>query len=197
MGKRAIRAARRAKQRRRRLISRLIWSGLGLAVIGALGFLVWGTVRPPAGEAVPLMSNAGQHVPEGSDPGPFNSDPPTSGPHYAREFDAGFYDESSPQAQVPYPEGYIGHNLEHGYVIFWYNCEALNGTACEDLKGQIQAVMDDFDTVKLIAFPRPSLDVPVVMTSWGRMQRFETFDPNLARRFVRANRNRAPEPNAP
>ena len=23
-----------------------------------------------------------------------------------------------------YPEGYLVHNLEHGYVIFWYNCAA-------------------------------------------------------------------------
>jgi hypothetical protein len=57
--------------------------------------------------------------------------------------------------------------------------------------------MDDFDSEKLIAFPWPSLDVPVVMTSWGRLQRFDSFDPQLAAAFVQANRNKSPEPNAP
>jgi hypothetical protein len=57
--------------------------------------------------------------------------------------------------------------------------------------------MDEFDGFKLIAFPWKSLEVPVAMTSWGRLQRFETFDPSQARAFIKANRNRAPEPNAP
>jgi hypothetical protein len=57
--------------------------------------------------------------------------------------------------------------------------------------------MDDFNSFKLIAFPWPSQDVPVAMTSWGRLQRFESFDPQLATAFIEANRNKAPEPNAP
>ena len=57
--------------------------------------------------------------------------------------------------------------------------------------------MEEFDGVKLIAFPRAALQVPLVMTSWGRLQEFETFDAGQARRFVQANRYRAPKPNAP
>jgi hypothetical protein len=57
--------------------------------------------------------------------------------------------------------------------------------------------MDEFNGLKLIAFPWNSLEVPVAMTSWGRLQRFETFDLSRARAFVKANRNRAPEPDAP
>jgi hypothetical protein len=57
--------------------------------------------------------------------------------------------------------------------------------------------MDTVDNFKVIAFPREALDVPVVMTSWGRMQTFEGFDPDQARTFVERNRNKAPEPNAP
>ena len=30
-----------------------------------------------------------RHVPVGEDPGPFNSDPPTSGPHYDAPLEAG------------------------------------------------------------------------------------------------------------
>jgi len=57
--------------------------------------------------------------------------------------------------------------------------------------------MDDLDGPKLIAYPWPSLDVPVVKTSLGRLQKFETFDSEQAKAFHRANLNRAPEPDAP
>ena len=114
----------------------------------------------------------------------------------SQEYEAGFYNENSSQAQADYPEGYLGHNLEHGYIIFWYNCDSLDKTGCDTLKGQIQEVMDKYDNFKLIAFPSDSLDVPLAMVSWGQLLRFESFDEGLASQFVKVNRNRAPEPNA-
>jgi len=56
--------------------------------------------------------------------------------------------------------------------------------------------MDELGCRKLIAYPWPTLDVPVAATSWTRLQRFETFDPEQAKAFYRANLNRTPEPNA-
>lgn len=187
----------RAKRRRKALQTNLIWGGLGIIILAALGLLVFQGDRPAVGEEVAIPANYGEHIEEGLDPGPYPSNPPAGGRHYTREFDAGFYDENSLQAQAAYPEGYIGHNLEHGYVIFWYNCVLVTETECTNLKSEIKAVMDDFGGVKLIAFPWLSLDVPAAMTSWGRLQRFETFDPKTAAAFIKANRNQAPEPNAP
>ena len=144
------------------------------------------------------MADAGAHVPEGQDPGPFNSDPPTSGRHYSQPFDPGFYEEGDLETQVDYPAGHLLHNLEHGYVIFWYNCDELdNAVDCDDLKEQIKNVMNRFLGAKMVAFPWASIDEPVVMTTWGQMLRFDKFDERAAREFVQANRNRAPEPNAP
>jgi len=82
-------------------------------------------------------------------------------------------------------------------VIFWYNCDLLDETGCAELKSQIRTVMDDLGGVKMIAYPWNSIAVPVMMTSWGRIQKFEVFDMEQAKAFYRANRNRAPEPNAP
>jgi hypothetical protein len=65
------------------------------------------------------------------------------------------------------------------------------------LKTQIQSVINGFNSVKLIAFPWESLDIPVAMTSWGQLQEFEVFNEALAATFVDRNRNWAPEPNAP
>ena len=189
--------ARRARKKSRKIVSTLIWSGVAVLVVGVFAFSIWGAVRPAAGQEIPIMGNYLTHVAEGQDPGPFNSDPPTSGPHYDEEYEAGFYDETSPQAQAPYPEGYLGHNLEHGYVIYWYNCEILSSEECADLISKIKESMADNGSRKLIAFPRTSLDVPVAMTSWGQLLKMDVFDASQARDFVRANRNRAPEPNAP
>ena len=197
MSKKNLREARRAKKRQNKLISTLIWGSFALVVVGLFGYIIWRAVQPAAGEAVPIMANSEAHVNEGEDPGPFNSDPPTSGPHYAEEYEAGFYDLSSPEAQVPYPEGYLGHNLEHGYVIFWYNCELVDENECSELKDQIKESMADNGQTKLIAFPRNSMNVPVAMTTWGQLLKMETFDAKAARIFVNTNRYQAPEPNAP
>lgn len=185
------REQQRARQRRQQLRGNLIWGGLGIVALSFIGFLIWQGVRPRAGEEVPIMTST--HIEVDSDPGTYNSDPPTSGPHYPEELDAGFYETNNYQ----YPAGYLGHNLEHGYVIFWYNCASLSESACSDLKAQIKAVMDEVKNFKVIAYPWDSIDVPVAMTSWGRLLKMEAFDVEQARAFYEANLNRSPEPNAP
>ena len=174
---------------------RLTWGAVGAVILVIAAALIWPSVRPAAGQEVPVMESS-SHVPVGADPGLYNSDPPTSGLHYDAPIKAGFYDESSVLEIGSYPAGYLVHNLEHGYVVFWYNCDLLEADACTSLKGQLQEVLSDARNIKVIAVPWDSLDVPVVATSWGRMQEFDDFDPQLALRFVRSNRNRAPEPQA-
>lgn len=192
MNTKAKRQQAREKNKRQKLISNLTWGGIGLAVLTVIGLMVWQGVKPAAGDSVPIMKSD-PHLPTDSDPGQYNSDPPTSGLHYASEAEAGFYDENI----YTYPAGYLVHNLEHGYVIISYNCDLLDDASCSELKSQIRSVMDDLGGVKLIAYPWNSMDVPVAMTSWGRIQKFEIFDMEQAKAFYRANLNRAPEPNAP
>ncbi|MBS4015781.1 MAG: DUF3105 domain-containing protein, partial [Candidatus Latescibacteria bacterium] len=136
------------------------------------------------------------HV-EVGEPLTYPSNPPAGGRHYAQSLPAGFYDEDNLPNLPGDLEGYIVHSLEHGYIIFWYNCSLLNETACTELKTEIQSVMDSRNNFKLIAFPWNSIDVPLVMTSWGRLQQFEQFNSALALNFIDANRNKSPEPNAP
>lgn len=192
MNTKTKRQQRRKKQQRQEMTSKLIWGALGVAVLAVIGSIIWQGVKPAAGEAIPEMVEI-PHIPLDTDPGKYNSDPPTSGPHYASELDAGFYDTNIYQ----YPAGYLVHNLEHGYIIFWYNCDLLDKSGCDELKSQIRTVMDELGNVKLIAYPWNTTDVPLVMTSWARLQKFDTFDMETAKAFYRANLNRAPEPGAP
>ena len=192
MSSKTKRQQRREKGRRQNLISNLTWGGIGVGVLVVLGFILWQGIRPATGESFPIMTSS-PHIATDIDPGQYNSDPPTSGLHYAQEANTGFYDDNI----YTYPAGYLVHNLEHGYVIFWYNCDLLDESSCLELKEQIRSVMDELGGTKLIAYPWNSIDVPLVMTSWGRLQRFETFDAEQVRAFYRANLNKAPEPNAP
>ena len=88
------------------------------------------------------------------------------------------------------------HDLEHGYVIFWYNCSTLTGDECDTLKSQIKGVMDEKNNFKLIAYPWEKTDVPLVLTSWGRLLKMPTFDRKAALDFISRNLNHAPEPMA-
>jgi hypothetical protein len=186
----------REKRKQQQLRTRLIWGAVGVVLVAAIGYGLWVAFRPTAGESVPIMADT-SHVPDDTVPGPYNSDPPTSGPHYAEDLPAGFYQESDLAGMPEHPEGMLVHSLEHGYIIFWYNCDLLDEAGCTNLKEQIQGVMDQSDNFKVIAFPWKSIDAPLVMTSWGKLQRFDTFNTAQARAFIKANRNRAPEPNAP
>lgn len=184
---------RRKKARRR---SNMIWVGVVIVVLLLIGVLIAPALRPARGETVAVMPSD-VHIGLDTDPGQYSTDPPTSGPHYGSQLDAGFYDESDVEQIGPYPAGYMVHSLEHGYVIFWYNCSLLNERLCDELKADIQNVMDDANNFKVIAFPWETIDVPLVMTSWGRIQEFEDFDAALVSQFVTSNRNKSPEPNAP
>jgi hypothetical protein len=179
------------RNRRQKTTANLIWGGIGAVVFVIIGLIVWQVAKSEEGEAIPIMATS--HITTDSDPGTYNSDPPTSGLHYPEEANAQFYESND----YKFPAGYLVHNLEHGYVIFWYNCGVLDEAGCASLKEQIKATMKDLGGRKLIAYPWPSLKVPLVLTSWGRMEKFESFDANKAKAFYRANLSHSPEPDAP
>lgn len=184
----------RERQRSKRTGSWLGWIlGLGV-VVAVVGYLVWAATRPPYGEAFPILDST--HVAEGTDPGPFNSDPPTSGHHYERELDPGLYEDGDLADMGPFPVGHVIHNLEHGYIVFWYNCDLLSANDCETLKTQIRDYMASSSVRKLVAFPWRSIEVPLVLTSWGYRLKMPDFNAGEASKFIKLNRLHAPEPNA-
>jgi len=186
----------RIRQHRQKWVNFGMIGSVAVIILGILGVVVWQVVKSTAaGEVVAIPADYQTHVEIGT-PLTYPSDPPAGGRHYAEEFENGFYDESTLPNRPGDIAGYLVHNLEHGYVIFWYNCAKLDETACNNLKSQIKTVMDAKNNFKLIAIPWKSIDTPLVMSSWGRLQRFEQFDDRLARVFIESNLNHAPEPDA-
>jgi hypothetical protein len=165
-----------------------VWIGFVIIVIIVL-VLSFSIDLNPIGEKVSVMPDR-YHVSQDTDPGPYNTNPPTSGRHFAEHFTSQFFEVNT----STHPEGFLVHNLEHGYVIFWYNCDLLSQDECNLLKEEIKGVMEKAGMNKVIAYPWPLIDVPVVITSWGRMLRMEKFDPDLAYKYVTKYRNHSPEP---
>jgi len=84
------------RQRKQKLKSGLIWGGTGVFALAIIVLVIAQSVRPAAGESIPIMVSD-PHISVDSDPGQYNSDPPTSGPHYAEEARAGFFDDNNYQ----------------------------------------------------------------------------------------------------
>jgi hypothetical protein len=191
------RERRRDRRRRQNRNTNLIIGLLVLGGVGVIALLVWNSFGdPPLGESVPT-TGSGEHVPDGNPLPQYSTNPPTTGPHYTNPLPEGFYDEDSDEARfLPNPHGFIVHSMEHGYVIFWYNCTIQSETDCDGLKTDIRTVMDEYDSFKVIAFPWTSTGVPVVATSWGYLLEMESWDPVMAADFIERNRNHSPEPNA-
>ncbi len=188
------REMREAERHRKRLLQRAAMVLAGVVALVLAGYAVWGQLQPKPGQSVPQLPRT--HIQLGVPHEPYNSDPPTSGPH-AGPVEAGFYDAAPPDENLV-------HNLEHGYVVIWYNCSALDEAGCEALKTQIKAVMDRARPVvvttnakKLIAVPRPTMDARLALTSWGRIDKLSSFDDMRVMEFVTRLRNQAPEPGAP
>jgi hypothetical protein len=186
-------AARRKREKTRRTLT---WSGLAVLavvlVVAAVLLIRNNTSAAAVGEEVAVGS--ADHVPQGTDPGPYPTDPPAGGKHYPSTYKAGFYHEADAESLPRRPEGYLVHNLEHGYVVYWYNCAADPSLDCDALKSAIQEVQDEVGMFKTIAFPWPSQAEPLVITSWGRILRLDSPDKAKMLQFYRANLNKAPEP---
>ncbi len=134
--------------------------------------------KPLLGDAVSVSE---YHVPVGTKI-KYNSNPPAGGNHYGEStVHAGFYDK-------PIDDGYIVHSLEHGAAILWYDPKLLNSSQFNDLK----AIFSQ-QSGKAIMMPRSSMDVPVALSSWGRVLKLKTIDKKQISAFFETNLDRSPE----
>lgn len=180
---------------------------------------MWNEVsKPLPGQRVADLGR--EHVPDGTTV-EYNSNPPTSGPHYAAWTRAGVYEK-------PVSDGHLVHSLEHGYVIISYNCkkefsifkfqfskvyaheEALDtnidatesaelagsewqSAQCKDLVEKLKTIYEKKGKRKLIVIPRPSLDSLIALTAWTRIDKMDSFDQKRIEAFIDAWRDRGPE----
>jgi len=121
------------------------------------------------------------HIPAGQSYN-YNSNPPTSGPHTIKPAELGVHDE-------PVPKETLVHNMEHGQIVFWYNCNApqpLSPDACNTLKQSLAAVVSDAlqRNKRVVMSPYSEMEHTVALTAWQFLDAFDQFDGQRVRTFI-------------
>lgn len=188
---------------------------IGAVILGLVIVIGWAYIestRPLPGEKTSDLGRT--HVDVGTEV-KYETNPPTSGPHYSDWKRAGIYEGVE-------EDRYLVHSLEHGYIIMSYNCSrqakglipqvfaqdstnsaqatdsaSLNSDfssdECKKLVEQLKSVYEKKGKNRLIIVPRPSLDSRITLTAWTRIEKMDNFDQNKIERFIDAFRNRGPE----
>jgi hypothetical protein len=133
--------------------------------------------------AVPDMGNS--HIAIGSAHEPYNSNPPTSGPHYDEPARPGFRDENI-------ADEHLVHSLEHGLV--WI---AYGPTMSKEVKDVLKKLGDSM----VVITSREENDTDIALVAWTRVDKFDLSvdgvvsdeEKQRIKDFILRYRNRGPE----
>lgn len=161
-------------------VKRILFWTIGLLIVIGIIYLLVTTSKnrkPRPGEAFGIQGQ--EHITIGSTHEEYNSNPPTSGPHYASPAKWGVY-------QTELPDEQLIHNLEHGGI--WISYKDVDEVTIKALEEITKTGL------KIILEPRARNDAPIILASWGRVQKFQSFDEEGIMNFIKANTNKSPEP---
>ena len=116
---------------------------------------------------------------------PYNSSPPTSGPHMPYLAPGAIYADQVPdEVQI--------HNLEDGHVNIQYDCP----DGCDELVTQLTEIVDEYlagPDGRVLMGPYSGIMDPITeqsrriaLTAWTRLDTFDEFDEERIRSFINA-----------
>jgi hypothetical protein len=128
--------------------------------------------RPLPGTLIPDLGN--EHISAADTPHePYNSKPPTSGPHLDPKAEWGIHDQQiTNELQI--------HNLEDGGVLIQYDCDEED---CSTLIQQLETIAKRYKE-KVILAPYANLDQRIALTAWNRIDTFDEFDEKRITTFI-------------
>lgn len=137
------------------------------------------------GRSVPTLGNA--HVKEIREPHiPYNTVPPTSGPHLSFVAKWGIN-------KIPIPNELQVHNLEDGGVLIQYNPDPLLCKDCPALIAKLENLVELYQLKnprekyhRLIVAPYPGMKTLIALTAWGRIDTLSGYDEKRIVRFIEA-----------
>ncbi|OGK83646.1 MAG: hypothetical protein A2X52_12840 [Candidatus Rokubacteria bacterium GWC2_70_16] len=172
---RAAERPERPSRAGRRRAGRLLGVAAAAVVVAVVGYFGYeaGANRP--GVEMPDQGNL--HIQTEREPHvPYNSEPPTSGPHLPYLAPWGVH-------TMPVAKELQVHNLEDGGVMVQYSCPQ----GCPELVEKLRAVISQYRD-KVILAPYPGLKARIALTAWTRIDAFEDFDAARIQRFIKAYR---------
>ena len=166
------------QQRARRRISRSQRTAIAVTVVVlvaiVVGYFAYRAQANLPGTQMPDQGNL--HIQSVDTPHvPYNSDPPTSGPHLPYIAPWGVHTRPiAKELQV--------HNLEDGGVVLNYK------PLCADkVQAGLRAIVDRYAD-RVILAPEPTLDRCIALTAWTRIDKMDELDERRAVRFIEAYR---------
>lgn len=164
---------------------------VAVIAIGIFGFVAIKKQAAPPESPRPGIEQADkgqQHVAEGTVPYG-GLEPPTSGDHSSHvPWQA--YNQEVPDMNVI-------HNLEHGGVYIAYRPDLP-----ADQVAKIVALFSrpfsnkEFSPSKAVVAPRAANGAPIIMSSWNRNMKLESFDEEKMKEYYLRNVGKAPEGSA-
>lgn len=164
----------RLKRRRIKAAKKAAITTAALLAIAFFAYWAYGkVVEKPKWRSVPTMPS--YHLTAAGLPHePYNTDPPTSGPHVAYIAKWGVHTE-------PIPKELQVHNLEDGGVLVQYNCPK----GCPDLVAKLEGIVKHHN--RAILAPYPGMENTIALTAWGVIDTFDEFDEKRITRFIKAH----------
>lgn len=165
-----------------------------IIVLALVGLLIWFAITQDAktaqykiGRNVDNLEPVGQvfedlgqtHIKVGESHLPYNSNPPTSGWHYIQPADWGIYDK-------PLKDEQAVHNLEHGGI--WISYKDID----EETKAKLEKITRA-NSSSIIMSPRDANDAKIVLASWTRLEKLDSYDEARILDFILRNKGTGPE----
>ena len=159
-----------------------IWIFIALVFVALIAWWIYTAVPKGPDYSQVFDIQGSEHIAIDATHPSYNSNPPTSGWHYAEPAGEGFYDTS-------FPDERIVHNLEHGHIWIAYHPRIPDA-----IKNELK---DNFSRVQRIITPREANDFDVSLVAWGRLDSFNlengVFDKDRIENFMKRYVNRGPE----
>lgn len=120
---------------------------------------------------------------EGYNAHDYGTEPPTSGKHLAELATPGVYDA------VPVPNEVAVHNMEHGFVIVWYNCNAdlmLAPADCAEFGNSLAAIVQPLvsSNHNIVLTPHLTMEPRIALTAWQFMDVMDAVDKDRITAFI-------------
>jgi len=170
----------------KRVIKYVIWIVIISAVFYGLFRLI--SNSGPQGEdfSQAISEMGASHIAIGSFHEQYNSNPPTSGPHYANAARAGF------RGDTDIPDENIVHSLEHGAIWISYL-----PSVPEEVVDELKRIAGGF----VIVTARRANETDIALAAWGRLDTFnlgtQPLDAQRIRDFISRYTNKGPEKVSP
>ncbi len=171
MGKKNPAGKQEPPRKARRAVRWGVGVALSVVIVAVVAYFAYRAVADLPGAYVPSLGN--DHIQSATDPHlPYNSDPPTSGPHLPYLAPWGIHTR-------PIPKELQVHNLEDGGVVVQYNCD------CPELAEKLGAIVSRYED-RVILAPYPGMKSKIALTAWTRIDTFDDFDEARIVRFIKA-----------